>query len=113
MFQILRDGRAFGQGHSGREEKRSGANTGARAASMHLHNGLTLWAASDAPPARRMQTQRMQTQLWSLSSVIRQWRQRARARQQLRGLSDYMLKDIGLSREEVGHEFPWPLRSFD
>ena len=104
MFEILRDGRAFGPGHSSREKNRSGA----RAASMHLLNGLTLWASPDGAPARWAPTQ-----LWSLSSVIRQWRQRARAQQQLRRLSDHMLKDIGLSREGVGHEFPWPFRPFD
>jgi uncharacterized protein YjiS (DUF1127 family) len=37
------------------------------------------------------------------------WRRRARSRQQLRELSDHMLKDIGLTREKVGYEFPRPL----
>jgi uncharacterized protein YjiS (DUF1127 family) len=108
MFETLRERRAFGQGQSGREKNRPATKTPARAASVHLHNGLPLWASLDGPPARWAPTQ-----LWSLSSVIRQWRQRARTRQQLCRLSDHMLKDIGLSREEVGHEFPRPLGRFD
>ena len=39
---------------------------------------------------------------------IRLWRVRARSRQQLRELSDHLLKDIGLRREDVGYEFPKP-----
>ena len=41
-------------------------------------------------------------------SAIRLWRVRARSRQHLRELSDHMLKDIGLRREEVGYEFAEP-----
>ena len=108
MFEILRDRRAFGRDQSGRDENRSGANIGARAASMRLHNILPLWAPREWSPAKWTPTQ-----MWPLTRVIRHWRQRARARQQLRRLSDHMLKDIGLSREEVGHEFPWPFGRFD
>jgi uncharacterized protein YjiS (DUF1127 family) len=39
-------------------------------------------------------------------AAIRLWRARARSRQELRELSDHLLKDIGLGREEVGYEFP-------
>ena len=39
-------------------------------------------------------------------SAIRLWRERARSRQGLRELSDHMLEDIGLRREEVGYRFP-------
>ena len=35
-------------------------------------------------------------------------RERARSRRQLRELSDHMLRDIGLRREDVGYEFPKP-----
>jgi uncharacterized protein YjiS (DUF1127 family) len=41
-------------------------------------------------------------------AAIRQWRIRARSRQQLREPSDNLLKDIGLRREGVGCEFPKP-----
>jgi uncharacterized protein YjiS (DUF1127 family) len=41
-------------------------------------------------------------------AAIRLWRARARSRQQLRELSDHLLKDIGLRREVVGCEFPTP-----
>ena len=41
-------------------------------------------------------------------AAIRLWRGRARSQQQLRELSDHMLKDIGLRREDVGYEFPKP-----
>ena len=41
------------------------------------------------------------------------WQGRARSRQQLRELSDHMLKDIGLTRQQVGDEFPQPFRHCD
>jgi uncharacterized protein YjiS (DUF1127 family) len=41
-------------------------------------------------------------------AAIRRRRERARSRQQLRELNDYMLRDIGLRREDVGYEFPEP-----
>jgi uncharacterized protein YjiS (DUF1127 family) len=41
-------------------------------------------------------------------AAIRPRRERARSRQQLRELSDHMLRDIGLRREDVGCEFPKP-----
>jgi uncharacterized protein YjiS (DUF1127 family) len=41
-------------------------------------------------------------------AAIRRRRERARSRQQLRELSDHMLRDIGLRREDVGYEFPKP-----
>jgi uncharacterized protein YjiS (DUF1127 family) len=42
------------------------------------------------------------------AAAIRRWRERARSRQQLRELSDHMLRDIGLRREDLGYEFPKP-----
>jgi uncharacterized protein YjiS (DUF1127 family) len=42
-------------------------------------------------------------------AVIRLWRERSSSRHQLRELDDYMLKDIGLTREDLGREFPRPL----
>jgi uncharacterized protein YjiS (DUF1127 family) len=41
-------------------------------------------------------------------AAIRRRCERARSRQQLRELSDHMLRDIGLRREDVGYEFPKP-----
>jgi uncharacterized protein YjiS (DUF1127 family) len=41
-------------------------------------------------------------------AAIRPWRARARSRQELRELSDHMLRDIGLRREDLGYEFPEP-----
>ena len=41
-------------------------------------------------------------------TTVRLWRRRARSRQQLRALSEHMLKDIGLRREDVGYELPRP-----
>jgi uncharacterized protein YjiS (DUF1127 family) len=41
-------------------------------------------------------------------AAIRRWRERARSQQQLRELSDHMLRDIGVRREDLGYEFPNP-----
>jgi uncharacterized protein YjiS (DUF1127 family) len=42
-------------------------------------------------------------------AAIRVWRRHARSRQELRELSDHMLKDIGLRREDVGYPLAPPL----
>jgi uncharacterized protein YjiS (DUF1127 family) len=41
-------------------------------------------------------------------AAFRMWRIRARSQQELRELSDHLLKDIGLRREDVGYEFQKP-----
>ena len=41
-------------------------------------------------------------------AAIRLWHGRVRSGQQLRELSDHMLRDIGLRREDLGYEFPRP-----
>ena len=46
------------------------------------------------------------TAIRRIVAAIRRWREHARSRQQLRALSDHLLKDIGLRREDVGYEFP-------
>ena len=46
-------------------------------------------------------------------SAIRLWRARTHSRQQVRELSDHLLKDIGLRREDVGYEFPKPFTPCD
>jgi uncharacterized protein YjiS (DUF1127 family) len=48
-----------------------------------------------------------------LVAAIRSRRARARERQELRALSDHLLKDIGLTREDVGYEFPEPVLHCD
>jgi uncharacterized protein YjiS (DUF1127 family) len=50
------------------------------------------------------------TAIRRIVAAIRLWRGRAHSRQQLRGLNDHLLNDIGLRRELVlGYEFPAPL----
>ena len=44
-------------------------------------------------------------------SAIRLWRARAHSRQQVRELSDHLLKDIGLRREDVGLRIPEAVRA--
>ena len=39
-----------------------------------------------------------------ITTLPLQWAERNRARRYLRGLNDYMLKDLGLSRADVEHE---------
>lgn len=42
------------------------------------------------------------------ASMLRLWRQRGRDRRQLMELSDYMLKDIGITRDERENEISRP-----
>jgi uncharacterized protein YjiS (DUF1127 family) len=80
-----------------------------------MQYGLPLWASPAvrlAPRApRRAGTRRIAapTAIRRIAAAIRLWLGRARSRQQLRELSDHLLKDIGLRREAVGYEFPKPL----
>ena len=41
-------------------------------------------------------------------AAVRLWRERTRSRQELHELSDRMLRNIGLRREEIGFHFPKP-----
>jgi uncharacterized protein YjiS (DUF1127 family) len=73
-----------------------------------------LWASPDMPLTGRT-PRRARTRHSAVLNPIRQavagirlWCARARSRQELRELSDHMLKDIGLRREDVGYEFPKP-----
>jgi uncharacterized protein YjiS (DUF1127 family) len=77
-----------------------------------LHRGLPSWASPGVGRAPR----RAETMPIGALAAIRQivaafqlWRERARSRQQLRELSDRMLRDIGLRREEVGYHFAKPV----
>ena len=69
-------------------------------------------ALPDVPPMRRS-FRRAETTHIAPRTVIRRmvaaiglWCARARSRQELRELSEHLLKDIGLRREDVGYEFP-------
>jgi len=81
--------------------------------------GSPLGASPDVSVAglrpRRAETRPipLMTAIRRIVAAIRLWQGRARSRQQLRQLSDYMLKDIGLTREQVGSEFPQPFRHCD
>jgi uncharacterized protein YjiS (DUF1127 family) len=70
---------------------------------------LTRWA-SDLPELGRLAPSRA---IRRIVVALRLWRRRARSQQQLRQLSDHVLNDIGLTREEVGYEFPGPFRRLD
>jgi uncharacterized protein YjiS (DUF1127 family) len=82
-------------------------------------HGSPLWASRDVPlwgpKQRRAETGliALLTAVRRIGAAIRLWPEHARSRQQLRELSDHMLKDIGLTRAEVGHEFPQPFRHCD
>ena len=79
--------------------------------------GLPLWA----PPAMRLTAPRRArtrhsaalTAIRQAVAAIRLWRERARSRQELRELSNHMLKDIGLGREDVGYELLEPFWRYD
>ena len=82
-------------------------------------HGSPLGASLDVSPARR-KPRRAKTRPIQLMMAIRRivaairlWHGRVRSGQQLRELSDHMLKDIGLTREQVGYEFPQPFRHCD
>jgi uncharacterized protein YjiS (DUF1127 family) len=57
------------------------------------------------PAPRRAETRGMVplTAIRRIVAAVRQRRGRARSRQQLRELSDHLLKDIGLRREDVAY----------
>ena len=68
--------------------------------------GLPRWASPGV--SRRADTRHIAvpTRIRRIVAAIRRRRERARSRQQLRELSDHMLRDIGLRREDVGYKFP-------
>jgi uncharacterized protein YjiS (DUF1127 family) len=71
-------------------------------------------ALLDAPRTGRAPRRAETTEITPLGAIrrlvaaIRQWHRRVRSRQELRELSDHLLKDIGLRREDVGYQFPKP-----
>ena len=84
-----------------------------------LQHGTSLWASpSVAVPGwmRRRAEKGHFAPLMAIRRIvtaIRLWRGHARSRQQLRALSDHLLKDIGLRREDFGSEFPKPFQHSD
>jgi len=73
----------------------------------------TRWASLDVPlthAPRRAKNRHIApfTAIRLIVAAIRRWRERTRSRQQLRELSDHVLRDIGLRRGDVGYEFPKP-----
>jgi uncharacterized protein YjiS (DUF1127 family) len=71
-------------------------------------------ALPDVPPTIRS-LRRVETIHIAPRSVIRRivaaiglWCARARSRQELRELSEHLLKDVGVRREDVGYEVPKP-----
>jgi uncharacterized protein YjiS (DUF1127 family) len=109
------------QDRRGDDRRRRGRLPGAvRASSLRafdpvMQYGMPLWASPAvrlAPQApHRVGTRHIAapTAIRRIAAAIRLWLGRARSREQLRELSDHLLKDIGLSREAVGYEFPQPL----
>jgi uncharacterized protein YjiS (DUF1127 family) len=73
-----------------------------------LQHGLPSWVSPDVPLTRRVPRRAVAARR-RIVAAIRLWRWRARSRQQLRELSDHLLKDIGLYREELGYGYPKPL----
>ena len=91
----------------------------ARTFDRAAQHGSSMWTSPDVPlwgsKPRRAKTRfiALLTAVGRIGATIRLWPERSRSRQQLRELSDHMLKDIGLARAEVGHEFPQPFRHCD
>jgi uncharacterized protein YjiS (DUF1127 family) len=77
--------------------------------------GTPLWASPIAvligQSRRRIEPKPIAplTVIRRIVAAVRLWRERARSRQQLRELSDYMLDDVGLRREQPGYE---PAKAF-
>lgn len=73
-----------------------------------------MWVLVGAPPPTGRPRRGETTEITPLGAIrrlvaaIRQWHGHARLRQELRELSDHLLRDIGLRREDVGYQFPKP-----
>ena len=78
-----------------------------------------LWASPGIPVTgrtpRRSETRNIPIlrAIRRIFAVIRLWHRRAHSHQQLGELSDHVLKDIGLRRENVGYELLRPLWHWD
>lgn len=86
-----------------------------RAVRSHSAAAIALALPLMGSPPRRVGTRHVPllTAIRRIVAAIRRWRGRARSRQQLRELSDHLLKDIGLRRDALGYEFQRPFRRPD
>ena len=117
----LRDHRLSSLDRRGDQRRRAARLPGTAWASSVLTFDSTVqhrsppWTSPDMPVAGRERHRAEPRHIAPLAVIrrivaaIRQWREHARSRQQLRALDDRLLKDIGLRREDVGYEFPKPL----
>ena len=60
------------------------------------------------PPAESAHAAALLHALRHLSHLIRQWTMRVRSRRELATLSDYQLRDIGLTRNDVDRQLTTP-----
>lgn len=72
-----------------------------------LHETLTTRRLYDAVPALRLRAEPRRT-LRRMLDVLLTWHERHRQRRDLAGLTDHMLRDIGLSRADVAIEADKP-----
>jgi uncharacterized protein YjiS (DUF1127 family) len=99
--------------------RRFGATATVRTLEATAQQEWPLWALLDVPLTGRAPRRADTTEITPLGAIrrfvaaIRLWHRRARSRQELRELSDHMLKDIGLRREDLGYEFAKPFWYFD
>ena len=81
--------------------------------------GSPSWASREVPitgrEPRRARANRpaLLTMVRRIIAALRLWRERARSREQLRECNDYLLRDIGLRREQVCYEYPKPYSHCD
>jgi uncharacterized protein YjiS (DUF1127 family) len=107
------------RGDQRRSAARRPATVGAmsrRTLDLAAQRGTPLWASPIAvligQSRRRTEPKPIAplTVIRRIVAAVRLWCGRARSRHQLRELSDYMLDDIGLRREELGYE---PTKPFE
>ena len=104
---LQRNYQLFSPDHRGYESRRVLGSSGTNAIA------LVLPLTRRAPRRAGMGHIAPLTEIRRIVAAIRRWRGRARSRQELPELSDHLLKDIGLRREEVGCEFPTPFSHCD
>jgi uncharacterized protein YjiS (DUF1127 family) len=71
--------------------------------------GSPLWASFDGSPRQSKPDDPAAEKALGIGhrlvAALAAWRRRDRSRDDLHRLSDHMLKDIGLRREDLGHRF--------
>ena len=99
--------------------RRYGATAAVRTLDRTAQQDWPLWALRDVALTGRTLRRAEKMEITPLEAIrrlvtaIRTWHGRARSWQELRELSDHMLKDIGLRREELGYEFRKPFWRWD